>query len=168
MGVFVAGLGAVETNPNTDPHSFEASPSVASRIGAARLVVQNGLGYDSYMNTIESASANSGRRVIDVSRLLGLPSSTRNPHIWYRLDTMVALARALARALLVAAPAAGLLLQRERDELHSLAGPLAGGAQRLRRALPAHADRGDPSPSAITCSPRPEHVCSPRSSFRRM
>src|SRR5271155_2475489 len=43
-------VSAVESNPNTDPHSFEASPSVAEVVGAARIVVQNGVGYDTYMN----------------------------------------------------------------------------------------------------------------------
>ena len=33
---------AIESNPNTDPHTFEASPSVAKVVGAARVVVQNG------------------------------------------------------------------------------------------------------------------------------
>jgi zinc/manganese transport system substrate-binding protein len=33
---------AVESNPNTDPHAFEASPSVAQAVSAAQLVVQNG------------------------------------------------------------------------------------------------------------------------------
>ena len=42
---------AVESNPNTDPHSFEASASVSEVVGAAELVVQNGIGYDSYMDT---------------------------------------------------------------------------------------------------------------------
>src|SRR6202035_3993622 len=51
---------AIESNPNTDPHSFEASPSVAQVVGAARLLVQNGLGYDTYMERIESASGGVG------------------------------------------------------------------------------------------------------------
>src|SRR5579871_1349886 len=45
---------AIESNPTTDPHTFEASPSVAREVAAARLIVQNGLGYDTYMNNIES------------------------------------------------------------------------------------------------------------------
>ena len=90
---------AIESNPNTDPHSFEASPSVAQVVSSARLVVQNGLGYDSYMNKIESASPNSGRKVIDVQALLGLPDSTPNPHLWYDPKTMPAVARAIARDL---------------------------------------------------------------------
>jgi zinc/manganese transport system substrate-binding protein len=96
---------AVESNPNTDPHSFEASPSVAEDVGAARLVVQNGVGYDSFMERIESASPSSGRRVIDVQKLLGLPDSTANPHLWYSPQTMPAVARAIAADLSALAPA---------------------------------------------------------------
>ena len=71
-------VSAIESNPNTDPHSFEASPSVAQEVSAAAVVVQNGLGYDSYMNSIEAASPElRSRKVIDVQTLLGLPDSTR-------------------------------------------------------------------------------------------
>ena len=52
-------VSAVESNPNTDPHTFEASASVANLISSAGLVVQNGLGYDTYMNKIEAAAPNS-------------------------------------------------------------------------------------------------------------
>jgi zinc/manganese transport system substrate-binding protein len=90
---------AVESNPNTDPHSFEASPSVAEEVSSARLVVQNGVGYDSFMNKIESASSSSSRRVIDVQTLLGLPDSTPNPHLWYKPTTMPVLAAALVADL---------------------------------------------------------------------
>src|SRR5579871_5864475 len=61
---------AIESNPNTDPHTFEASPSVAKEVSAAQVVVQNGVGYDTYMNNIEAASPNSARHVIDVQKLL--------------------------------------------------------------------------------------------------
>jgi zinc/manganese transport system substrate-binding protein len=90
---------AIESNPNTDPHTFEASPSVAQEVGAARLVVQNGVGYDTYMNRIESATSSSSRVVLDVQHLLGLPDSTPNPHLWYLPRTMPTLARALVAAL---------------------------------------------------------------------
>ena len=49
------------SNPNTDPHTFEASPSVAQRSASAKLVVQNGVGYDDFMDKIESASPSSRR-----------------------------------------------------------------------------------------------------------
>jgi zinc/manganese transport system substrate-binding protein len=96
---------AIESNPNTDPHTFEASPSVAHEVAAAELVVQNGVGYDSYMDNIESASPSKTRRVIDVQKLLGLPDSTPNPHLWYKPTTMPAVAAAIARDLGALEPA---------------------------------------------------------------
>ncbi|HTR74714.1 MAG TPA: zinc ABC transporter substrate-binding protein [Solirubrobacterales bacterium] len=87
---------AIESDPNTDPHTFEASASVAQQVAGADVVVQNGLGYDTYMEKIESASPSSGRKVIDVQELLGLPDSTPNPHLWYKPTTMLAVARRLA------------------------------------------------------------------------
>jgi zinc/manganese transport system substrate-binding protein len=87
------------SNPNTDPHSFEASIAVAREVGNAQLIVQNGIGYDDFMNSIESASPNSGRTVINVQRLLKLPDSTANPHLWYDPATMPRVADAIAGAL---------------------------------------------------------------------
>ncbi len=90
---------AVLSNPNTDPHTFESSPRVADVVSAARLVVQNGVGYDTFMDKIESASPDPGRKVIDVQSLLGLPDSTPNPHLWYKPTTMPAVARAVGKDL---------------------------------------------------------------------
>lgn len=92
-------VSAVMSNPNTDPHTFEASPSVAHQIASAQLVVQNGLGYDTFMTTIERASPASGRTVIDVQKLRSLPGSTPNPHLWYTPATMPAVAKAVAADL---------------------------------------------------------------------
>jgi zinc/manganese transport system substrate-binding protein len=107
-GRYVSAL-AIESNPNTDPHTFEASPSVAEVIGRAGLVVQNGLGYDTFMERVESASggvgSNSQRKVIDVQKLLGLPDSTSNPHLWYQPRTMPAVADAIAADLSSLQPA---------------------------------------------------------------
>jgi zinc/manganese transport system substrate-binding protein len=98
-------VGAIESNPNTDPHTFEASPSIAKTVGAAQLVVQNGLGYDTYMNKIEQATPNSTRKVITVQHLLKLPDSTPNPHLWYSPRTMPAVATALVKDLSALEPA---------------------------------------------------------------
>lgn len=98
-------VSAIESNPNTDPHTFEASPSVAREIEAAKLVVQNGLGYDTWASKIEAASPNPERKVIDVQHLLGLPDSTPNPHLWYKPTTMPAVAKAIASDLSQLEPA---------------------------------------------------------------
>ena len=104
IGGKYVSVSAIMSNPNTDPHTFEASPSVAEKVSAAKLVVQNGVGYDTFMNKIESASSNSSRKVIDVQTLLGLPDSTPNPHLWYDPTTMPQVATALVKDLSALAP----------------------------------------------------------------
>jgi zinc/manganese transport system substrate-binding protein len=96
---------AIMSNPNTDPHTFEASASVARTVSEAQLVVQNGVGYDTFMNTIENAAPNSARKLIVVQNLLGLPTSTPNPHLWYKPSTMPAVANAIAADLEAIQPA---------------------------------------------------------------
>ena len=98
-------VSSILDNPNTDPHTFEASASVAQEISAAQLIVQNGIGYDAFMNRIESASPNAARKVITVQHVLGLPSSTPNPHLWYDPATMPAVAKAMAADLSALQPA---------------------------------------------------------------
>jgi zinc/manganese transport system substrate-binding protein len=92
-------VSSVLNNPNTDPHTFESSPSVAREVSAAELVVQNGVGYDDFMGRVESASPSARRRVVVVQRLLGLPDTTPNPHLWYSPATMPQVAGAVADAL---------------------------------------------------------------------
>jgi zinc/manganese transport system substrate-binding protein len=96
---------AIMSNPNTDPHTFEASPSVARNLSQARLVVQNGVGYDTWADTIENAAPNPARTVIVVQDLLGLPGDTPNPHLWYKPSTMPAVAGAIAADLAAIQPA---------------------------------------------------------------
>jgi zinc/manganese transport system substrate-binding protein len=98
-------VSAIMSNPNTDPHTFEASPSVARLVSSAQLVVQNGVGYDTFMNTIEDAVPSGARKVITVQDLLGLPDSTPNPHLWYKPGTMTAVAGAIAADLGALLPA---------------------------------------------------------------
>ena len=96
---------AILDNPNTDPHTFEASPSVAQKVSAAQLIVQNGVGYDTWISRMESASPNPNRKVIVVQHLLGLPDSTPNPHLWYDPATMPKVAKAMAADLSAIQPA---------------------------------------------------------------
>jgi zinc/manganese transport system substrate-binding protein len=98
-------VAAILDNPNTDPHTFEASPQVAQEVSSAQLIVQNGVGYDSWMNKIESASPNPKRKVITAQQVLGLPDSTPNPHLWYDPATMPAVAKVMAADLSALQPA---------------------------------------------------------------
>ena len=97
-------VSAIESNPNTDPHSFEASPAVAREIAAAQIVVRNGVGYDSWAKKILAADPNPQRKVIVVQDLFHLPQRTQNPHLWYKPETMPVVAQAVAQGLTVLDP----------------------------------------------------------------
>ncbi|MBV8568652.1 MAG: zinc ABC transporter substrate-binding protein [Methylobacteriaceae bacterium] len=96
---------SIESDPNTDPHTFEASPKVARQIAAAQLIVENGVGYDSWADKIMSAAQRPNRILINVQKLLGLPDDTANPHLWYDPKTMPAVANAVADELSKLQPA---------------------------------------------------------------
>jgi zinc/manganese transport system substrate-binding protein len=104
IGGKYVSVSAILKNPNTDPHTFEASASVAEEVAKAQLIVQNGVGYDSFMNNIEAASPNSKRKLIVAQDVLGLPTSTPNPHLWYKPTTMPAVAKAMVKDLDKLAP----------------------------------------------------------------
>ena len=97
-GTYVS-VSSLISNPSTDPHSYEATTSDAIKVGQAELVVQNGLGYDQFVNKLESATSNSQRTVIDVGQSLHMPMNTLNPHLWYDSKIMPKVAILVEQAL---------------------------------------------------------------------
>ncbi len=95
---------SILTNPDQDPHLFEASPSVARSISGAHIVVYSGVDYDPWMEKLLSASKSADRKVIVVGDLIGKKSGD-NPHIWYDPNTMLAFAQSLTDALAADDPA---------------------------------------------------------------
>jgi zinc/manganese transport system substrate-binding protein len=136
IGGKYVSVSAIMSNPNTDPHTFEASPSVAKVVSAAKLVVQNGVGYDTFMNKIESASSNSSRKVIDVQTLLGLPDSTRNPHLWYDPTTMPTVAAALVKDLSALDPSHASYFAANAKQFDASLQPWLGAIRKFSRQHP--------------------------------
>ena len=79
---------SIITNPDTDPHSYEATPNDAKLISGAQLFIQNGIGYDtSWAPKLVSANPASGRDVLTVGNVVGLKDGD-NPHQWYSHDSV--------------------------------------------------------------------------------
>jgi zinc/manganese transport system substrate-binding protein len=98
IGGQYATVTSILTNPDQDPHLFEANPSTARQIADARLVIFNGADYDPWMVKLLSASKGTGRMVIEAAKLVGRKAGD-NPHIWYDPPTMPAVAKAVAESL---------------------------------------------------------------------
>ena len=95
---------SILSNPNEDPHLFEASPKTARALQHASLVVYNGADYDPWMTKLLDASKNAKRTTIVAADLVGKKGGD-NPHLWYDPATMPAVARAVGAALVAADPA---------------------------------------------------------------
>ena len=82
LGGSKVAVDSIIVNPNTDPHSYEATASDGAAIARSRMAIVNGIGYDGWASKLIAANPASGRVVLDVGKLLGL-SEGENPHQWY-------------------------------------------------------------------------------------
>jgi zinc/manganese transport system substrate-binding protein len=73
---------SVIANPNTDPHDYEASPADGRAMAVARLVIDNGAGYDPWAPKLLAADPDPRRIELTVADLVGVPEGG-NPHRWY-------------------------------------------------------------------------------------
>ncbi|PXX32281.1 MULTISPECIES: metal ABC transporter solute-binding protein, Zn/Mn family [Burkholderia] len=95
---------SILSNPEQDPHLFEASPKTARALQHAQVVIYNGADYDPWMGKLLGASKQAKRATIVVADLVGKKAGD-NPHLWYDPATMPAAARAIAAELGRADPA---------------------------------------------------------------
>ncbi len=95
---------SILSNPDDDPHLFEASPDTAKALTDAKVVIVNGVDYDPWMEKLLSAHKAPGRKEIIVGALVGHKPGD-NPHLWYDPATMKAVAKALVADLIAVDPA---------------------------------------------------------------
>ena len=97
-------ISSILSSPDQDPHLFEASPSTARALSAARIVIYNGVDYDPWMTKLLRATRAPSRQVL-VAGDLTRRKPGANPHLWYDPTVMPVVANALAKTLAAADPA---------------------------------------------------------------
>ena len=91
-------------DPSADPHSYEANTRTQLAISEADLIVENGGGYDDFVDTMISAS-DSDAPVVNAVELSGREAEAEaageelNEHVWYDLETVEKLADELVSQL---------------------------------------------------------------------
>jgi zinc/manganese transport system substrate-binding protein len=95
---------SILSNPDDDPHLFEASPATAKALVGAKIVIVNGGDYDPWMEKLLAANKAPGRREILVATLAHKKPGD-NPHLWYNPATVRAVANALTVDLGIVDPA---------------------------------------------------------------
>lgn len=89
---------SIVSNPNADPHEYVASAADAGAIAHARLVVENGAGYDPFIGQLVAGSG-AHPRLLVVQQILKLTAKDQNPHFWYDVPALPSVAAAIAGAL---------------------------------------------------------------------
>ena len=92
-------VSSILSDPNADPHLFDPGSSSGLAVATARVVIQNGLGYDAFMSRLENAAPNAKRSVLTIEDVLGVHGRDANPHLWYDVPALGQIARAIAASL---------------------------------------------------------------------
>ena len=132
IGGGAIAVDSILSNPDADPHAYEANASTARAIVGAAIVVYNGAGYDRWMDKLLAASPSAKRIVLVVADLVGKPAGD-NPHLWYGPAAMAKFAAALAGALEAIDPGHARAYAQRLAEFRASMEPVAARIAALRR-----------------------------------
>jgi zinc/manganese transport system substrate-binding protein len=98
LGGSHVNVTSILSDPNVDPHEYTSNVQTALKVSKADLVIENGLGYDDWMDKLLSGSPNPNRILLTGSKLADHPLPD-NPHVWYGINNMPAIAQGITDAL---------------------------------------------------------------------
>ena len=90
---------SIMSDPNADPHAYEADAKTGAALSKAQFVIENGLGYDDFMDKLVAASPNPSRVVLNAADAMKISGKDANPHIWYDIAKLPDAATAIADQL---------------------------------------------------------------------
>ena len=99
-------VSSIITDPSADPHSYEANARNQLAVSRASLIIENGGGYDDFVDRMVS-SAGSKATVINAVDASGYTGADLNEHVWYDFPTVDKVVAKITTALIAADPANG-------------------------------------------------------------
>ena len=90
---------SIMSDPNADPHQFEADAKTGAALSKAQFVIENGLSYDNFMDKLLTASPNPSRVILNAADVMQISGPDANPHIWYDIAKIPAVASGIADQL---------------------------------------------------------------------
>ncbi len=98
IGGKLVSVTSILSDPNVDPHEYQSNVRTGLLVSQANLIIENGAGYDDWMDKILSAAPASGRLL-----LKGYEVATthlpENEHVWYSFTNVAAIAQAITADL---------------------------------------------------------------------
>ncbi|WP_202867861.1 metal ABC transporter solute-binding protein, Zn/Mn family [Kribbella pittospori] len=93
---------SIISDPDQDPHSYEANTQTQLSLSKAKVVIENGGGYDDFMDKMLKSAGNTSAKVLNVVDISGRKApagGALNEHVWYDFPSMEKLAAQLATTL---------------------------------------------------------------------
>ena len=115
-----AEVTSIIDSPSQDPHSFEADVAVQLALSRADIIIENGGGYDDFVEVLRGGVNNDAAEVltvVDVVQGTGLVAE-ENEHVWYDLAAMAELAARIEESLASGRPGGRRRLRRRGIRLH--------------------------------------------------
>lgn len=100
IGGSKVAVTSVISDPDQDPHSYEANTQNQLALSKAKVVIENGGGYDDFVDRM--LKGNSSAEVINAVKVSGKTApkgGELNEHVWYDFPTVAKAADAIAAAL---------------------------------------------------------------------
>jgi len=126
---------SILSDPNADPHLYEPGTRNGLAVATAKLVIQNGVGYDAFMQRLEDAAPSSKRIVVTIADALRVHGRDANPHLWYDVPRLDAIAGAIAAGLERADPANAAAYRKGLRRFDASLEPLRREVARIKRSF---------------------------------
>jgi len=127
---------SILTSPTADPHLFEPGTSTGLAVADAKVVLQNGLGYDAFMTRLENASPSKRRIVVTMADVLGVHGTDANPHLWYDAPRLDRIAASISAAFGRADPSHAVAYRHGLHRFERSLGPLRREIATIRTRFP--------------------------------
>ena len=127
---------SVISDPDQDPHSYEASTQNQLALSKAKVVVENGGGYDDFVDRMLKSGGNSSAEVINAVKVSGKTApkgGELNEHVWYDFPTVAKVADRISAALGKADPANAALYSKNAEAFKADLKPLEAKEAQIKK-----------------------------------
>jgi zinc/manganese transport system substrate-binding protein len=127
---------SIISDPDQDPHSYEADTQNQLALSKAKVVVENGGGYDDFVDRMLKSGNNTSAEVINAVKVSGKTApkgGELNEHVWYDFPTVGKIADRIAAALAKADTADAAAFRKNAAAFKAQLKPLAAKEAQIKK-----------------------------------